>query len=162
MDASQATQGKDLIDGCAALSRLLNDDNMLERFSSQGEQAWLGAYDRVSTVVLPELHSDEPPTLDRSPSQIFNSFDTSEFERRAEQAKALLQRCGLNFEAAMDMNTPRGHTPRAHPRSGSSDNMEVAAGGEDRMDIVDLEANVMPPPPPPLVLNGHAASLTPY
>mgnify|MGYP004117622781 CR=1 FL=1 len=89
---------------------------MLERFSSQGEQAWLGAYDRVSTVVLPELHSDEPPTLDRSPSQIFNSFDTSEFERRAEQAKALLQRCGLNFEAAMDMNTPRGHTPRAHPR----------------------------------------------
>jgi len=143
LDASQATQGKDLIDGCAALSRLLNDDNMLERFSSQGEQAWLGAYDRVSTVVLPELHSDEPPTLDRSPSQIFNSFDTSEFERRAEQAKALLQRCGLNFEAAMDMNTPRGHTPRAHPRSGSSDNMEVAAGGEDRMDIVDLEANVM-------------------
>ena len=72
--------------------------------------------DNTGKMALTGLPSDEPPPLDRSPSQIFNSFDTSEFERRAEQAKALLQRCGLNFEAAMDMNTPRGHTPRAHPR----------------------------------------------
>jgi len=137
-DRDVAAAGKDVIDGTACLAKLLNDEEMIDLFSSQGLQEWLGAFDRVSSVHLPELHDESlPPALDRSPSQIFLSYDTSEYEKRVKRAKVLLKSVGI------DIDTSHANTPRTQASSGDLEQdrdaqmMDVDAVGDAMQISVD-------------------------